>query len=485
MKPRSQGARFKRVIPIGCVTLLLAASLSGRSLGTDVETLLRPPRMTGEQQQVQLALEEYIFSVNGDVKGSPVEYVLKYPKSGEFRSAFIIKDLNGDGVSEALAFYRTNSETGNVRINLLYNQGGRWQSVNDMEGASGDIERVRFSDLNGDGTLEFLCGWNIDNIRDKKLVLYSLTENNLTEWYSGIYSDIILTDMTDCGHDNMLLLYADTAKNTTLARLWTVQGNETTDQNMLVEIGSASLDGFISQFASSHVTKISDELTGIAIDAYRTSGGMLTEIIYWDGSKLQAPFYDEKTNASMVAFRDADIASRDIDGDGTIEWPLLLPAFETAATSQLTLNKGDKVTHAQSNTSTEINHAVRYVEWCSWNTTKESVLQEFSCIFNESDNYYLRTGNEWKGKFTYSYTPEEATLRLYALNEGKMGEEILTLRTVKGLDEKSGASADVGKTFQILEESSTVRYEVWFSETSALNLNLERIHYMFIRLSNK
>ena len=37
--------------------------------------------------------------------------LLKYPKTGEYRSAIILKDLNGDGEEEALAFYRIGRKT--------------------------------------------------------------------------------------------------------------------------------------------------------------------------------------------------------------------------------------------------------------------------------------------------------------------------------------------------------------------------------------
>ena len=136
----------------------------------DVETLLRPPHPTGEQKKIQQALEKYI---NSEKKGKTPDvdfgYVLKYPKSGDYRSAFVLKDLDSDGVEEAIVFYGQSGERSNVYLNLLKKTDEGWQSIYDVEGVSPDIDRIQFGDMNADGISEIFTGWNIVNVKDNLL----------------------------------------------------------------------------------------------------------------------------------------------------------------------------------------------------------------------------------------------------------------------------------------------------------------------------
>ena len=141
--------------------LLAAAALLLAGCSMDVDAYLIPPKLQGEEQQIQQALDEFIQTRYG--KGASTNYTLKYPKGGEYTSAFILTDLNSgrlDTASKqsaandvALAFYQVAQKgaAANTHINLLRQTDGDWTSVSDVEGLSTDIERVVFGDLDGDG----------------------------------------------------------------------------------------------------------------------------------------------------------------------------------------------------------------------------------------------------------------------------------------------------------------------------------------------
>ena len=74
--------------------LLYSVSLCGCSFGASIDTLMTPPKLDVDQQQIYSALT--------DAVGSSIS--LKYPKSGKYLSAFIIEDIDGDGGSEAVVF---------------------------------------------------------------------------------------------------------------------------------------------------------------------------------------------------------------------------------------------------------------------------------------------------------------------------------------------------------------------------------------------
>ena len=79
-----------RILP----TLLPA--VLGCTPAATVDSLLKPPSLSEEQQQIYLALQ--------DAVGSGI--TLQYPRAGANLSAFTVVDLDGDGEDEALVFYK-------------------------------------------------------------------------------------------------------------------------------------------------------------------------------------------------------------------------------------------------------------------------------------------------------------------------------------------------------------------------------------------
>ncbi|NLN82030.1 MAG: VCBS repeat-containing protein [Clostridiales bacterium] len=432
--------------------------MSGCSIGMDVEALLRPPRPTGEQKKIQQALESHIRKLHKESPELPGGYLLKYPKSGPYRSAFVIKDMDNDGRDEAIVLYSLGSEKGMVRLNLLTQSKDGWTSVSDVEGASADIDRIQFGDLDGDGTNEILTGWNIDNLSYRQLIMYSLADGVLNERYKELYSEFLVGRFTDSGRDSLMILHINPTDKVTTAKLLQTKAEKNTQVAILAELGTARLDGYISSFANPVMVPLSDTVNGVYADGIRSSGGMVTELIYWDGSQLRAPFYDREQNKNELTFRDAMLPSRDLNGDGTIEWPRTKPlaGYKNSA--------ADKIW---------------YTVWSSWNFEAEKVINEFSCVFNLTDGYYFLTDDEWEGQFTASYDKPAHTLSLHKISDGKIKDTFFKMRaqykkTMVNEPQESGNEQEV---FEVFEDLPNVRFLVKYTDEKPFNLNYDRISY--------
>ena len=88
----------KRGILRGSAAIAAAVMLSGCS-GATVENLLTAPKLTQEQNEIYQAL---INSSGSSIK-------LKYPRGGEFRSAFVLQNIDDEPGEEALVFYESQS----------------------------------------------------------------------------------------------------------------------------------------------------------------------------------------------------------------------------------------------------------------------------------------------------------------------------------------------------------------------------------------
>ncbi|MBQ7834199.1 MAG: hypothetical protein IJ385_00285, partial [Ruminiclostridium sp.] len=147
---------------LSAVTALLVLAAGGCS--TSVEGLLSPPKLDEEQSAIYNALT---LSKGGDVH-------LKYPVSGQYRSAFVVKNIDDEETDEAIVFYETSNVTdggSSLRLNFLDKQNGEWVSVYDFAALGSEIEKVRFADL-GDGGVSVLVTYTIQNSSDSATSIF-------------------------------------------------------------------------------------------------------------------------------------------------------------------------------------------------------------------------------------------------------------------------------------------------------------------------
>ncbi|MBQ8752202.1 MAG: hypothetical protein IJZ13_03755, partial [Clostridia bacterium] len=115
----------RRWLAAACAaSMLLCSGCSLLENSGDLAEQLRPPRLTGQQETLQQALDDYVTD----------DYVLTYPRSGDHRSAFLLQDMDGDGTDEAICFYRLSE--GNTHVLLLRREGEGWKPQNDLQGSS-------------------------------------------------------------------------------------------------------------------------------------------------------------------------------------------------------------------------------------------------------------------------------------------------------------------------------------------------------------
>ena len=295
-RKEADGVKDVKRLAAGLLAIFfITAALSGCSaVGLDVENKLRPPKGTGEQEAIQQALETYIRKYV-DNSGS---YLLKYPQSGEHRSAFLVDDFDGDGQQEAYAFYRpglSDKENRKVHINYLRKVEDEWLSVADTEGYAGEIREVFLGDLRGNGMKELCVGWQQYGSRDQEMVVYNLSPAGLIQRDLGEYSSAMLADLTGSGSDSLLLLDAG-AEHTVTARLWSM-GN-----GQLSEWGMTRLDGDIVSFSNLQRVTLADGVFGVYVDGLQESGAMVTELIYWEDGQLNAPFYAPEDNLTAITW---------------------------------------------------------------------------------------------------------------------------------------------------------------------------------------
>ncbi len=451
----------------GILTGLLAIQLAGCSV--DVDAYLIPPTLQGEQSEIQQALEEYIQKTNDKT----TRYVLKYPQSGDYTSAFILIDSTSgravdptpqadfsaaDAADTAIAFYRLGNEGNNIHIHMLHKEGDDWLSVDDVEGLNTNIDQVMFGDLDGDGTLEMLAGWSMYNSQDRQLHIYSIKNRRLTPLSTDkVYSQMFLGDITLAGREDLLLLRISSGNQVT-ARLLYLKGEQMT------ELGMTPLDGYIQRFGSIRMGMLAEDIRGVYIDAVKEANTTITELLYWDGKQLNAPLYDRTKNVNTWTARESGFAAMDIDGDREMEYPQSsrLPGYEqeTAMQEYMWIN-----------------------DWYSWEYATRRSVKKAANIVLPTDGYSVQIDDTWRGHFTTSYDTNTRTLWLYEWENDQQGAPFLAFRTEAAGD---FSKTEEGPDFQIWhqDQAAGITYSAWYSAENPYDMNMEKINYIATVLEN-
>ena len=245
------------------------------------------------------------------------------PVNGDYKSAVIVEDLDGDRIEEAFIFYRLKSGQGIVRLNFLEKIDGAWKSVSDFNGSGTSVDSVSFIDLDGDGVKEVFAGWRVGSSSAKALSVYrrNSDKHSFQEIMNESYSVMTCGDADSDGETEVLLVSqtSTVTGNQNFANLYKCTGGK---MNLT---GTAKLDGNVSSYVSVKNEK-TDEKSPLKfyIDALKGEMLMITELIYWNSetSELVAPFVDEVTLTNTLTLRFEPIPSMDIDNDGTIEIPV-------------------------------------------------------------------------------------------------------------------------------------------------------------------
>lgn len=431
-----QGKRWAALL----LSLMLCMLTGCSSLGSDIITQLRPPKAVGEHGAAEEALSAYITqTLEAD------SYTLKYPRSGEYRAAFIMEDLDGDGFAEALVFYDVGADTSH--INLLRQSGGEWRSVNDLAVFSADIHSVTFGDMDGDGVRELFVCWDMFSNRSYQISVYTLNGNHIAERFTSTCASLTVTDLTGDGRDDCLLLNADAQALT--ASLWTLSGNAMT------QVGLCTVDGYVQSLKTVQTVDFEGDCRAVFVDCEKSGDVLVTQLLYWDDGVLVAPFYSAADVGNVLTARPSYFTAGDKDEDGMWEWPTCVPL--------------------QGHTAENGGHTATswLTTFWSWDMARREPVKKFSCVYNDTDRYYLLAEDGFDARFTTRYEQESRTLWICT---AESGEAVFAVRTVPKA--KAPAETEDAYTFVMLLKNEFATYEVWYDEENAYAINEETLRYM-------
>lgn len=287
--------RKARVIALA----LLVAILGAGCAASDAERLYALPRMTEEYIQLEELIAQQIK--NGG------EYAA--PTGGSNRQSIQLRDLDGDGTDEAVAFLADSSHTPNV---CVYRQDadGNYYLFVAIEGAGSAVSSVEYADLNGDGGQEMVISWQIGG--DLRLLsVYTLGPDVQTQLLNEDSSGFVICDLDDDGREELLNLCADFGGVSTLTRYAFAEDGSAAASEALMSEG-------ITEVLRMRMGYLADGVRALFVESHWGEDELITDVFTVGADGLANITLSGRRSNTL---REANAYVTDINADRALEIP--------------------------------------------------------------------------------------------------------------------------------------------------------------------
>ena len=304
---------------IACSLLLslLTLQLPACSFNMNVESMLSPPRLTAEQEQIYQALQNSV--------GSQQQISLKYPKSGEHLSAFTVADLDGDGTDEAIVFYessRTSAEENPLRFSLLGQRDGQWTCIKEYSTEGAEIDRIDIAKLGTNPRTNLILSYSMVDGADHKVEVLYYRNGELVNKpnFSVPYSRMDLRDLDQDGTTELFI--ANAAKNDSPA----VAIVYSLDEKGNYQPSEVDPDSFtdIARLVYGEIPAETGQnrIPAIYMDCVTGATNVQTVVLSYQNKELKMQYTDSGSGDLQQSERVGSYQTMDIDGDGEPEIPV-------------------------------------------------------------------------------------------------------------------------------------------------------------------
>lgn len=287
------------------LALALSAVIAVACAGcmASVDELYSLPQMSEEYVQLQDLIRQRIE--DGSSYAAPT--------GGSNRQSIQLRDLDGDGVAEALAFLVDVTRTPTVCV-YRQDENNDFYPYVIITGYGSAVASVDYADLNGDGAAELIIAWQGGgDIR--LLTVHSLggaDRDEQQELLSVDCTDFLVCDLDGNGVDDLLDIRVADAQSTVV--MYTLTGNGP------VVSATAPLSDRITGVQRASAGTLADGTPAVFVESALGREGLVTDVLTAPGGQL--------SNITMTplgrsnTLRPEGIFSADMDGDQAPEVPV-------------------------------------------------------------------------------------------------------------------------------------------------------------------
>ena len=353
------------------------------------------------------------------------------PTSGTNIQPVQLIDLNGDGIKEALAFFRDSADEKPLKIYIFSAEDNTYELTAKVEGSGTAIYSIAYSDLDGDGQMELIVGWKV-TADLQALSVYALRPSGTEELIrSTNYVKYAVTNLDQDQRQELVVIHAD-AEGGGVADYYSWQpGGLALESSARISMNMAELSGQQGRVLSG---ALQDGTPALFVTGVTESVRSITDILTVREREFTNIVLSAVTGVSTEISLFRNLYPVDINNDGVTEvpWSVPLPTWD------------DEVVSYQR------------IEWRAYDSsgTAAKVLSTYHAT---EDGWYLRLPDTWSGRILVSRSsgPEEASVTFYTREEtGELPEPFLRITAITGANRENKAVR--GNRFNLAREQETI-----------------------------
>lgn len=298
--------RFWKKLAAVCLTASMLLVLSGCLQPTSQFFSL--PKRSDEYENLQKAID-----------GVMSDYDFRAPTMGENQQTLQMADLDGDGAEEALLFAKGSGENP-LTIFVFDKQEDEYVLAATLSSAGASYEQVEYAQMDGQGGVELIVSRILSGEVPHALTVYTFGSDCQAKSLLSVSSSRYMTlDLTGNGLQELFVLSQDeeTGKGSACLYSWGENGMERTTEVPM----STSAD----QIRRIILGNMSPNTPAVFVASVYQENSILTDVFaYLDGT-LQNVSMTGELGISVETIRNYYVYADDIDGDGIIELPSLVP----------------------------------------------------------------------------------------------------------------------------------------------------------------
>ena len=342
----------------------LAGILTGCGLRSP-EELYALPKPTAEYQSLQTCLDALV------ARG----YEYSAPMSGANTQSVQMQDLDGDGVDEALAFFRDSSSGAKYPMKIcIFRAGGEgdFSLATTIEGDGEGINSVVYCQLNDTPMQEIVVGWRVSSAI-YALSAYSIEQDVATEIISApSYTRYFTRDLDQDNQAELVLIQVASQEDGGSSATYYDWSDDT-----MMSINTTRLSTSMTSVDSAKYGCLQSGYPALYISGYRQDSPtqLITDILaVRDGALTNITISDGMDSTSTIRSSSVDI--KDINNDSVLEIPI--------------------PTQLPSNSAVENSENFSLLQWEQYSLDGARHFEGYT-YHNLADGWYFDLPDEWYG----------------------------------------------------------------------------------------
>lgn len=281
--------------------------LSGCNIRT-IDELYCPPNRSEDYMNLQTAM-------NSAMAG--LEY--HAPISGDNQQNVQMVDLDGDGEFEYLLFARGNGEKP-LKILIFTCVKEEFVLIDTIESAGTAFDQVQYVKMSDRKGYDMVVGYQMSNQVVRTVSVYTFSGSHMDRMLTTGYSRFVCKDLNNNGLTELLILRpAEDATRAGIAELYSMR------DGIIERSPEVSMSEPVDHIKRVMVSPLNDGLPAVYVASEVDGSAIITDIFSMPGGKFSNISFSNDAGTSVQTLRNYFVYADDIDNDGVLELPSLIP----------------------------------------------------------------------------------------------------------------------------------------------------------------